>query len=83
MLLWFHASVTSRNTYIARLQHAVVGVKTVKGMADTTADKRACCSCVKAAANRCAELKDVAAQSLPTKCGIQMDVPISRSVHCD
>ncbi|KAL0339977.1 UNVERIFIED_CONTAM: Non-specific lipid-transfer protein 1 [Sesamum radiatum] len=59
------------------------GVKAVKGMAETTADKRACCSCVKAAANRYADLKDDAAQSLPTKCGIQMDVPISRSVDCD
>ncbi|KAK6162635.1 hypothetical protein DH2020_002487 [Rehmannia glutinosa] len=54
------------------------GVKAVKGMAQTTADKRACCGCVKAAANRYADLKDAAAQSLPTKCGVQMDVPISR-----
>ncbi|KAK4414597.1 Non-specific lipid-transfer protein 1 [Sesamum alatum] len=59
------------------------GVKTVKGMAQTTADKRACCSCVKAAANRYADLKDVAAQSLPTKCGVQMDIPVSRTVDCD
>ncbi|KAI3444787.1 hypothetical protein Pfo_001452 [Paulownia fortunei] len=59
------------------------GVKAVKGLAQTTADKRACCGCVKAAANRYADLKDDAAQSLPTKCGVQMDVPISRSVDCD
>ncbi|KAI3449055.1 hypothetical protein Pfo_005720, partial [Paulownia fortunei] len=55
------------------------GVKTVKGLAQTTADKRATCSCVKAAANRYADLKDEAAQSLPTKCGVQLDIPISRS----
>ncbi|KAI3444793.1 hypothetical protein Pfo_001458, partial [Paulownia fortunei] len=59
------------------------GVKTVKGLAQTTADKRACCSCVKAAANRYADLKDEAAQSHPTKCGVQMDIPVSRSVDCD
>ncbi|XP_011089520.1 non-specific lipid-transfer protein A-like [Sesamum indicum] len=59
------------------------GVKAVKGMAQTTADKRACCSCVKAAANMYANLKDAAAQSLPTKCGVQLDIPISRSVDCD
>ncbi|KAK4411182.1 Non-specific lipid-transfer protein 1 [Sesamum angolense] len=51
------------------------GVKAVKGMAQTTADKRASCACVKAAANRYANLKDDAAQSLPTKCNVQMDIP--------
>ncbi|KAK6121615.1 hypothetical protein DH2020_044642 [Rehmannia glutinosa] len=59
------------------------GVKAVKGMAQTTADKRACCGCVKTAANRYADLKDAAAQSLPAKCGVQLDIPISRSVDCD
>ncbi|KAK6162637.1 hypothetical protein DH2020_002478 [Rehmannia glutinosa] len=39
------------------------GVKAVKGMAQTTADKRACCGCVKAAANRYADLKDAAPES--------------------
>ncbi|KAK4411192.1 Non-specific lipid-transfer protein 1 [Sesamum angolense] len=41
------------------------GVKAVKGMAQTTADKRACCNCVKAAANKYADLKDAAARVLP------------------
>ncbi|XP_011094394.2 non-specific lipid-transfer protein A-like [Sesamum indicum] len=59
------------------------GVKAVKDMAQTTADKRGCCSCIKAAANRYADLKDAAAQSLPTKCGVQMDIPVSRTVDCD
>ncbi|KAG8391535.1 hypothetical protein BUALT_Bualt01G0197800 [Buddleja alternifolia] len=58
-------------------------VKTVKGMAQSTPDKRALCSCLKAAANNYADLKDAAAQSLPAKCSVQMDVPISRSVDCD
>lgn len=59
------------------------GVKAVKGMVQTTADKRAACSCVKAAAERYADLKDAAAQYLPTKCGVQLDIPISRTVDCD
>ncbi|PIN22784.1 hypothetical protein CDL12_04501 [Handroanthus impetiginosus] len=42
------------------------GVKMVKGTAQMMADKRACCSGVKAAANRYTDLKDEAAQSLPT-----------------
>ncbi|KZV49054.1 non-specific lipid-transfer protein 2-like [Dorcoceras hygrometricum] len=59
------------------------GVKAVKGMGQTPADKKACCNCVKAAANRYPDLKDAAAQSLPAKCGVQLDIPISRSVDCD
>ncbi|KAL0379771.1 UNVERIFIED_CONTAM: Non-specific lipid-transfer protein A [Sesamum angustifolium] len=59
------------------------GVQAVKDMALTTADKRACCSCIKAAANRYVDLKDAAAQSLPIKCGVQMDIPVSRTVDCD
>ncbi|XP_022872303.1 non-specific lipid-transfer protein A-like [Olea europaea var. sylvestris] len=59
------------------------GVKAIQGMAQTTADKRACCTCVKAAANRYANLKDDAAQALPMKCGVSMDIPVSRSVNCE
>ncbi|KAL6513551.1 hypothetical protein OROGR_021037 [Orobanche gracilis] len=60
------------------------GVKAVKGMGQTAADKRTCCGCVKAAANRySADLKDGAAQSLPVKCGVELDIPISASVDCD
>ncbi|XP_009591276.1 non-specific lipid-transfer protein 1-like [Nicotiana tomentosiformis] len=59
------------------------GVKSLKGLAQTIADKRAACNCVKAAANRYANLKDDAAQALPTKCGVTMDIPVSRNVNCD
>lgn len=60
------------------------GVRAVKAMAETsTAAKRACCSCVKAAASRYADLKDQAAQDMPAKCGVQLDVPVSRNVDCD
>ncbi|XP_060169171.1 non-specific lipid-transfer protein 1-like [Lycium barbarum] len=59
------------------------GVKSLKGLAQSTADKKAACNCVKAAANRYANLKDDAAQALPTKCGVTMDTPISRNVNCD
>ncbi|KAI8027275.1 hypothetical protein LOK49_LG02G00826 [Camellia lanceoleosa] len=59
------------------------GVKNIKGMASTTADKQAACNCVKQAANRYSNLKDDAAQSLAAKCGVQMDIPISRTTNCD
>ncbi|KAA8515855.1 hypothetical protein F0562_019034 [Nyssa sinensis] len=59
------------------------GVKNMKGMAATTADRRAACNCVKETANHYANLKDDAAQALPAKCGVQMNIPISRSTNCD
>ncbi|PIN20676.1 hypothetical protein CDL12_06634 [Handroanthus impetiginosus] len=58
------------------------GVRAVKAMSQTTADKRASCDCVKAAASREPDLQDAAAQSLPAKCDVQLDIPISRSVDC-
>ncbi|KAF5953267.1 hypothetical protein HYC85_011211 [Camellia sinensis] len=57
------------------------GVKNIKGMASTTAHKRATCDCVKQAANRYSNLKDDAAQSLATKCGVQMDIPVSQTTN--
>ncbi|KAJ8565569.1 hypothetical protein K7X08_008145 [Anisodus acutangulus] len=59
------------------------GVKILKGLTQSTADKKVACNCVKASANRYANLKDDAAQALPTKCGVTMDTPISRNVNCD
>ncbi|KAL8495673.1 hypothetical protein ACS0TY_019694 [Phlomoides rotata] len=52
-------------------------------MAQTTADKRACCGCIKAAASCHADLKDQAGQDMPAKCGVQLDIPVSRTVDCD
>ncbi|KAJ8534749.1 hypothetical protein K7X08_016477 [Anisodus acutangulus] len=59
------------------------GVKSLKGMAATTDERRTACNCVKAAANRYSNLKDDAAQALSSKCGVTMDVPVSRTINCD
>ncbi|KAL3381085.1 hypothetical protein AABB24_001286 [Solanum stoloniferum] len=59
------------------------GVKTLNGNAQSSDDRKTACNCVKAAANRYPNLKDDAAQSLPSKCGISVNVPISRTVNCD
>ncbi|XP_059658912.1 non-specific lipid-transfer protein 1-like [Cornus florida] len=59
------------------------GVKSIKGMAATPTDKQTACKCVKDAANRYANLKDDAAQALPAKCNVQMDIPISRTTNCN
>ncbi|CAA0820355.1 Non-specific lipid-transfer protein 11 [Striga hermonthica] len=63
-------------------QQCCAGVRAVKAMAKTTADKRTSCNCVKAAANRYPNLKDSAAQSLPTRCGVRLDIVVSRNVDC-
>lgn len=59
------------------------GVKTVSGMAQSTDERRTACNCLKAAANRYANLKDDAAQALPSKCGVSLNIPISRTINCD
>ncbi|KAF3657884.1 hypothetical protein CQW23_01151 [Capsicum baccatum] len=59
------------------------GVKTLSGLAQSTDERRTACNCLKAAANRYANLKDDAAQALPGKCGVALNVPISRTINCD
>ncbi|KAJ4710666.1 Non-specific lipid-transfer protein [Melia azedarach] len=58
------------------------GVKNLKTITPTTADRRAACDCVKAAAARYPSIKEDAASSLPQKCGVQMDIPISKTTNC-
>ncbi|KAL9441162.1 hypothetical protein AB3S75_019774 [Citrus x aurantiifolia] len=58
------------------------GVKNLKTITPTTADRRAACDCVKAAAARYPNIKEDAASSLPTKCGVEMNIPISTSTNC-
>ncbi|KAM3266138.1 hypothetical protein CQW23_01150 [Capsicum baccatum] len=59
------------------------GVKTLSGLAKSTDERRTACNCLKAAANRYPNLKDDAAQALPSKCGVALNVPISRTINCD
>ncbi|KAK6943611.1 Bifunctional inhibitor/plant lipid transfer protein/seed storage helical domain [Dillenia turbinata] len=58
------------------------GVRSIKSMVASPADKQAACNCVKEAANRYTNIKDDAAAALPNKCGVDIGVPISRSVDC-
>lgn len=60
-----------------------IGVESIKTMTITTEDKRAACNCVKTAAQRYPSLKDEAAQTLPEKCRVKLDIPISRTTNCD
>ncbi|KAK2966113.1 hypothetical protein RJ640_002024 [Escallonia rubra] len=59
------------------------GVRAITEMATTQADKRAACQCVKDAASHEKTLNDDAAKTLPQKCGVKMDIPISPTTDCN
>ena len=59
------------------------GVEYIKDNADTKADRQAACQCLKDTAAAMANLKDSAAQQLPTKCNVPISVPISKTVDCN
>ncbi|EEF50265.1 non-specific lipid-transfer protein A-like [Ricinus communis] len=58
------------------------GVQNLKTLAPTTADRRAACDCIKAAAARFPTIKQDAASSLPKKCGVDINIPISKTTNC-
>ncbi|XP_010547844.1 PREDICTED: non-specific lipid-transfer protein 1 [Tarenaya hassleriana] len=59
------------------------GVRDLKMMTPTTADRQTACRCMKDDASRFREIKAEAAAQLPSKCSVEFGVPISREVDCD
>ncbi|KAB2056129.1 hypothetical protein ES319_A11G083000v1 [Gossypium barbadense] len=53
------------------------------GGAETTADRQAACNCVKQAAARIPTIKEDDAATLPAKCHVQVDFPISKNTNCE
>ncbi|XP_052195676.1 non-specific lipid-transfer protein 1-like [Diospyros lotus] len=58
------------------------GVRHLASMVTSKEDRRAACQCAKDAANSFQNIKDDAAAQLPGKCGVQLNVPISRTIDC-
>ncbi|PON56442.1 Lipid transfer protein/Par allergen [Parasponia andersonii] len=58
------------------------GVSSIKQNTPTKTDRQTACQCVKDAASKISSLKDDAAQQLPAKCKLQINVPISKTVDC-
>ncbi|EEF35287.1 Nonspecific lipid-transfer protein B, putative [Ricinus communis] len=58
------------------------GVMELKRLAPTVKDKRIACECVKTAAARYPNIREDAASSLPYKCGVVINVPISKTTNC-
>ncbi|KAL4360946.1 hypothetical protein GQ457_04G032780 [Hibiscus cannabinus] len=59
-----------------------IGVSTLQTIAATPADKQAACNCVKDTAASMPSIREDAAASLPTKCNVQINFPISRNTDC-
>ncbi|PON89651.1 Lipid transfer protein/Par allergen [Trema orientale] len=59
------------------------GVSSIKQNTPTKTDRQTACQCVKDAATKISSLKDDAAQQLPAKCKVQINVPISKTVDCN
>ncbi|XP_074313780.1 non-specific lipid-transfer protein-like [Silene latifolia] len=60
-----------------------VGVRTLKGMARTTADRRTACNCMKTAAGRMKGLNYGNAARLPNQCGVRMSYTLSPNINCN
>ncbi|OMO69697.1 Plant lipid transfer protein/Par allergen [Corchorus olitorius] len=58
------------------------GLGNLQKMAQSPADKQAACNCAKDAASHVPNIKEDAAASLPAKCNIQVDFPISKNTNC-
>ncbi|KHG04165.1 Non-specific lipid-transfer A [Gossypium arboreum] len=59
------------------------GVGELRNSAETTADRQAACNCVKQAAARIPTIKEDDAATLPAKCHVQVDFPISKNTNCE
>ncbi|OMP00690.1 Plant lipid transfer protein/Par allergen [Corchorus olitorius] len=58
------------------------GLGNLQKMAQSPADKQVACNCAKDAAARVPNIKEDAAASLPAKCNIQVNFPISKNTNC-
>ncbi|XP_038684108.1 non-specific lipid-transfer protein A-like [Tripterygium wilfordii] len=58
------------------------GVKNLKAITPTTADRQTACNCLKQAAAKFPNIIPDAASSLPQKCGVDTSIPISKNIDC-
>ena len=71
----------ARGTGSAPSAQCCSGVKRLAGAAQSTADKRTACNCLKSVA-RGGGIKAGNAASIPSKCGVSVPYSISTSVDC-
>lgn len=59
------------------------GVKNLNNAAKTTPDRQSACRCLQNAAKSITGLKQNLAESLPSKCGVNIPYKISQSTNCN
>ncbi|KAH9611092.1 hypothetical protein KSS87_005790, partial [Heliosperma pusillum] len=59
------------------------GVRALKNMARTPADRRTACNCMKTAASRMKGLNYGNAAKLPNQCGVRMSYTLSPNINCN
>lgn len=58
------------------------GIRNIMAAARTTFDRRTTCNCLKAAAGQVRGINPANAQSLPSKCGVNIPYKIGTSINC-
>ncbi|XP_050387310.1 non-specific lipid-transfer protein A-like [Argentina anserina] len=58
------------------------GVSEIKALTPTTEDRQGACECVKTAAGHLPDIDQTAAAALPSKCKIDIGIPISPDTNC-
>ncbi|OMO82227.1 Plant lipid transfer protein/Par allergen [Corchorus olitorius] len=63
-------------------QECCTGVGNLQKMARSTTDRQVACDCAKQSAARIPAIREDAAASLPAKCNLPVDFPISKTTDC-
>ncbi|XP_010540223.1 PREDICTED: non-specific lipid-transfer protein A-like [Tarenaya hassleriana] len=58
------------------------GVRNIEAITPTTTDRQVACECLKLAAQNYPNFKEDAASTLPAKCGVTFNIPISKATNC-
>ena len=73
--------VTGKATALS--QGCCGGVRSLNGMARTSADRQAACRCLKSLAGSVKSINMGAVAGVPGKCGVSVPFPISMSTDCN
>ncbi|OAY49405.1 non-specific lipid-transfer protein A-like [Manihot esculenta] len=59
-----------------------LGVRNLQVLTLTTEDRRAACECIKTVGALIPFINEDSASSLPQKCGVELNIPISKTADC-
>ncbi|CAF2031623.1 unnamed protein product [Brassica oleracea var. botrytis] len=64
-------------------QPCCAGLNSLKAAAPGKAERQTACQCLKSVSNTIPGINDDNAKQLPSKCGVDLGVPFSKSVDCN